>query len=211
MGNLVVLRGGYGGELNQLLSGSILKSVTTREGTDFITELEIGDGSFALASAHVSQVFPQGTSELNILEAAIEQLQAEGISVSDDYDKSDFNNKLQRSVSVSSPAKDVLIEYATKNGYSWSIQDSQLQLLKITKGKSEPAFLLTPATGLIGSPKQNFNAVSFNTLIIADLTVGAKVLIQTSTIDAAFVVLKINLRGDTHGNEWSASCEGLVL
>jgi hypothetical protein len=211
VGNVLVLRGGYGNENKQLLTGSILKSETTDEGVDIVTSLEIGDGAIALASAHVSQVFPKGNTELNILEAAVASLKDEGISLASNFDTTPFETKLPRAVSVSEDAKSVLTEYTQKRGYTWSVQDSQLQILKLDKGTTEPAIKLGPQTGLIGTPVTSFSNISFKTLLISELAVGRKVVIDLPTVTGNFVVLKLNGRGDNYGGEFGFTCEGLVL
>ena len=211
VGNLVRLRAGYGDNINEVLVGSVLKSDTVREGTEIVTTLEIGDGAFALASAHVSQVFTQGTTEQTILQAAIDVIKEQGISVSEDYDKSVFSSSIPRAVTIAAPAKEVLNEYTQKNQMTWSIQDGQLRILKLATGSVEAAVLLTPKTGLIGSPRKSFDAISFQTLLIPELKIGRKVRIETSTVEGNFVVLRMNLRGDTFGGDWGIACEGLIL
>ena len=209
--NVVNVIAGYGEDINPVLTGTILKTETERETADIVTEIQIGDGALALANAQVNKVFPKNNTELDIIREAILQLQNQGVGLNNDFNEDDFKVKLPRAVTVSDTAKAVLSEYTSKRQYRWSIQDSQLLLLKYSDGTSEDAFRLAPETGLIGTPKTSFNNITFNTLLLPGLSVGRKVVLEGTKSDAAYVILKLNGRGDNFGNEFGYSCEAQIL
>lgn len=209
VGNSILLKAGYNGENLDAISGKMLKAVTYKSGADIITELEIGDGVFALAGAYVSKVFNQYSTHIDILEETFGAFKSKGVDINYDFDASAFSGILERATTISEPAKDVLDKITKDNGFTWSIQNNELKLLKLDVGSSDSTYILTPTSGLIGSPRKAFTHIAFNILMLPNLKVGSNVEIDSPNTQGTFIIQKMNGVGDTHGGEWGYSCEGL--
>lgn len=210
-GNLVIVKAGYQGNNFEVLSGSVLKAPTVRQGTEILTTVDIGDGAYALIDAQVSQIYPAGTQDIVILKDAIKSLQDQGISVGD-YDETLVDKRITREYMVSGTAQEIISKYATKYGLTWSIQDSQLEFLKVGGTVNvNSAVLLTPSTGLIGSPQVEFTNISFNTLLIPKLKIGTLVSIETPIVKTLATIKRMEIELDNYGSAWGYSCQADIV
>ena len=210
-GNLVLVKAGYQGNNFQVLSGSVLKAPTVREGTEIVTTVDIGDGAYALADAYVSQVYPAGTPDILILQDAITSLQEQGVSVGA-YDASSIDRRTKRATTISGSAKEVISQYASKYGLTWSIQDSQLEFLKVGGAVNlTSAVLLSPNTGLLGSPQVEFTNITFNTLLIPSLKIGTLVSIESTITKTLAVIKQMDIELDNYGSAWGYSCQADIV
>lgn len=208
--NAVVLRAGYVGNVEDVLGGAILKSITVKDGAEYTTEIEIGDAVFALAETHLNKVFDKNTKEIEIIDAALNALKEKGVDLNMDFDSSAFQTPIPRAITLSMPAKEVLNTYIGKRDFTWSVQNNELRIFKLDVGNSKNIYKLTPETGLIGSPVKAFNHISFKTLLLPNLKVGDKVLIESPNTNARYAIMSMDGKGDTHGDSWGYNCEGLL-
>lgn len=94
-------------------------------------------------------------------------------------------------------------------GLEWSIQNGALQILPIGASLSGQAIVLSPASGLIGSPtKEQRGRVKFRSLINPEIVPGKQVQLQSRIVSGAYRVDKCSWSGDTEGQEWYVDGEG---
>jgi hypothetical protein len=71
-------------------------------------------------------------------------------------------------------------------GLTWSVQDGAIQILGADEVTQEKALQLGPSSGLLGSPKRiDKGLVSFQCMMIADIAVGRKVVLESDSIKGA--------------------------
>ena len=99
-------------------------------------------------------------------------------------------------------------------GYNWSVQDGKLQMLKESDLRSDQAALINIDSGLIGVPTlaapQNAGGkptLSLQCLLYPRLSPGAKLVLESRSINGTFKIQSVNHAGDTHGTEWTTSVE----
>jgi hypothetical protein len=100
----------------------------------------------------------------------------------------------------------------TSAGLSWSIQDGAIQILAPGQTLQGDSALLTPATGLIGSPSRKVDAgketISARSLLRGDIVPGARVEVRSDGFAAVVRAVKVRHSGDTHGQDWITEIEG---
>jgi hypothetical protein len=120
--------------------------------------------------------------------------------------------KEKTGTTVSGKTSSALEELLKKRGYTVSIQDDEIQVLKVDGSNEDEIALITPATGLIGAPVKVDKGIEFEALIQAGkMRPGARVKIEAADlnrINAEITIKTISFRGDTHGGEWTAGVYG---
>lgn len=156
--NVLILKAGYKQDVGELtiFTGTVTRAITKRENADFVTELEMSDGGLEYRDTKTSFSFAPGVTGQQVLTniaatfglpirplpAEIAQKQySEGFAF------------VGRSREAMAKACDYL-------GLEWSIQNRELQILKKGKAVAQQAFVLSPETGLIGSPESEHKTLS---------------------------------------------------
>lgn len=126
--------------------------------------------------------------------------------------------------------KDEMRDFAQTNDMVWSIQNGQLTLIPRSSYIPGNTIIISPSTGLIGSPEQIQNGVSLRVLLNPQIAIGQAIQITGATINpfrftpgftAATVTANLTTRltnklnaeglyyvmvaehsGDTRGNDW---------
>jgi hypothetical protein len=95
------------------------------------------------------------------------------------------------------------------------IQDKKWVVTKRGKPLQTTAVLLSPATGLIGSPEKTRlhkrTIVKVKSLLIPGLLPKRMVNIKSALVSGTFVIYKGQYKGDTNGNDWYADLECIAV
>lgn len=210
----VLLEAGYETGFGQIFAGDVTRAYISRQGADWVVTVECGDGAEALRSAHVDKSYAPGTDYQNIIRDVAQSLVDQGKIVIGSI-LGTRSEKTQTGLSVSGQSQAVLDDLTKKQGLEWSIQDETLQILPRDKDIGRTAVLLTPDTGLIGSPirreVEGGAGVEFKALLVPDIFPGRLVRIESRQLDGLFKVRKAAYSGDTHGQNWYVSGTGVAL
>lgn len=227
----VILKAGYEDLTSQIFAGVVKRLEHRREGTEIVTELECKDGGIDLLVPELRRSYASGTNKRRIIEDIIGampntdrgQLAAAGIA-----------GAISGRMSFSCSCKRALDRLARAWDFEWSIQDGVLNALD-SDGTLEPkelALVISPKTGLIGSPtrtgrdKLGFKAgkakkgkaaanaarkaavgAKFKALMLPTLRPGSYVLLESEFLEGAFRVESLTHNGDTHGDDWTTEVE----
>ncbi len=194
-----------------IFRGSLREVTNLREGADWLTRISSGDGDEARKSP-VSFSLGPGAS----FEAATKKvIQGMGVGVGNalqsikDGKFADASNQFVNGLTVHGNSAEELERLLKSAGMDYSIQNGDLQVLPEGKALNTSAVLLTPATGLIGSPERGDKGrLKFRSLMNAQIFPGRKVKIQTENLDNVFRVERAVYIGQTRGNDWYVDCEG---
>ena len=152
IGNVMVLRAGYAEDTgaSTIFSGNVTRALTVREGPDWVTELEMEDGFLEFRDSKVSLSFAKGATTGQVIDALAKKF---GLVV----------RPLPTDVALKQYAagfafvgrvRDAMDKACNHSGLEWSIQNRQIQIIKKGGIFRKQAYLLTPDTGMIGSPMQ---------------------------------------------------------
>lgn len=215
-----------------IFRGDVVKSQTVKNGDDYITTIENGDGLAAYQGSQFNQSFSAGASAQDIVGSIIGSFTGVGQG-----EVSGVEGQYLSGSTFSGTSKDAMDQVTAKTNTEWSIQNGLMQVVPINKHTKKPAILLQSVykgddqdrldehgnprnTGLIDSPslsgfshskEKKFHGVEFKSLLQAGLEPGRRVLISAKNVKGAFVVKKVTHDGDTVSGPWFSECEGIAI
>lgn len=184
---------GYPGQLELIFRGDLRHAASTKDGGTWTTKIEGDDGGRSVLSARVNQAFPPGAT---VAQVAIACAKAMGVGVGN---LPDVASQLRTRAGVTYPngtaisgqAPEELQGILASCGYTYSIQNGVIQVLKAGKALRGQAVLLTESTGLVSTPTVSPKGiVSAIGLIQPGLYPGAMVKIRSSTATGQYKIIQ---------------------
>lgn len=229
-GATVILEAGYGNILTDpiiptdtktqiqptialIFKGDIGKSKTLKQGPDWVTTIETGDGLDAYQNAKFSGSFGPGTDAGGIMGSVIG---ATGLGQGDIQTGS---GQYVNGFSFSGMARDAMDMLTGKTNTEWSIQDGKVQVVPINSATREVGILIDTNSGLVGSPHMtSFNnpnqpkssGCEFVSLLQPGLKPGRRVQIKSLKVNGNFIVRKVKHNGDTRTGPWYSEVEAIA-
>ena len=209
-GSIVRLYAGYNEEIKLIAQSQITTATPIYEGVDIILNLECLDGVESIRKTKVSISFQAGSTVKQVLNALVEYLQIP-LKVAPDVD---LNKKFNNGYSFAGGVGTALDEVTDRAFAKWAMQDGTLLIIGQSGTTNANAVLLTPDTGMIGTPMPIEDTV--NSLEVGEIRRGWKVksllqgdinpadiiAIESKFVKGQFVIESVEHKGDTHSNEW---------
>lgn len=150
IGNVLILKAGYAEDVGAttIFSGNVTRSLTVREGPDWITELELQDGFMEFRDAKVSLAFGKGATVSQVLSAISKKFGLPVRPLPADVAKKQY----PAGFAFVGRVRDAMDKVCEYGGLEWSIQNREIQVIKKGGVFKQKAYLLSPDTGLMGSP-----------------------------------------------------------
>lgn len=207
----IVLQAGYEDRVAVLFDGNVTVAARTRDGADFTTTLEAGDGDKAYAYAVVSQSLASGYSQTDVAQAAADAMGGKGTRGAD-VAAVDADTKFPRGRVIFRSARDAARDIARSSECQWSIQDGKVIFCRTKKtlGESQ-GFLLSAASGMIGSPVVDKDGVTVRCCLNPAIKIYDPIRIESRYVSGVFKVLTVKHTGDTHGAEWTTEIKCAAL
>lgn len=218
----VTLDAGYPDTVARIFTGKASKVSHVRAGGDWITKIICGDGEHEIRSFRISESMGPGSTVVDILKKAAGAMNVREGNLLTELGKGDFAKGLfdaSNGKVLNGLASNELDKVLKSIGYTWSIQDGALQLLKPGTATTQPTILLDSGSGLIGSPeygetgKDKHLILKAKCLLNPGLVPGRKLQLKSETKDGYFVVSKVVFTGDSigGGSPWYSELELLKL
>lgn len=216
----VILVAGHAGATQVIFSGLARTIDHVREGADWVTHIQSGDGEQALSQFGASSFGP-GAGLADVVEELTKQM---GVSAGDalaQLRRGDFaggsKTFLQGFTSAGRAVLD--LDKALKSaGIEWSIQDGALQLTDPGKATQERAFVLSADSGLIGSPAHGAPGkngepplLKAKCLLNGAIRPARTISLQAIARQGFYRVETVEHAGDTHGQDWTSDIEASAL
>lgn len=210
------LEAGYRENNSQLFLGEIRSVYTTVDNTDKKTKLSCGDSEEEIQKSRCAVTFgaqvPIDTAlrsifdTLNLnkgnLDAAISRLKQRGISELYPKGAAFYGNSWR-----------ILQDFARSAQLEISIQDGHLLVLDLGATMQGKAVLLSPATGLLGSPTIDADGtVNAVCLIEPNIVPGRVVVFDSESVQGSYRVYHLEANGEKRGDTWNYNlvCQPLV-
>jgi hypothetical protein len=150
IGNVMVLKAGYSEDIGAqtIFSGNITRTLTVREGPDWVTELEMQDGFMEFRDAKISLSFAKGATVQQVVTAISKKFGLPVRPLPTDIAKKQY----PAGFAFVGRVRDAMDKVCENGGLEWSIQNREIQIIKKGGVFKQKAYLLSPDTGLIGSP-----------------------------------------------------------
>lgn len=204
---------GYRDGLEVLAIADVTRKRIRRAGTEIISEIECEDGARLLRDRKINLSFAAGTPVERVLARIAEELavgvRETGVVVAGEY---------LEGVSFSGPVGEVLDKVTGKAGVTWSIQDGMLQILDRVAESQDRGMLITPETGLLGSPErieeedritERRRGVGYRirTLLRPKARPGERLVLRAADVDEVLRIDSLEHTGDTRGETWVTEIE----
>lgn len=201
---------GYRGSESLIFRGDLRKAVPMRDGTDWIVKVTAGDGEHAIRTARVSRSFAPGTT----VQAVVQHIaEAMGVGIGNaatalrGASLGALGDTLPEGTVLHGSASAELTRLCESARKTWSIQDGNLQILDLGGALARTAILLSPDTGMVGTPEVvNRRVITVTALLQPGLTPGQQVAVQSDALltTAPWRITEAEYSGDTHGKDWYA-------
>jgi hypothetical protein len=206
----VVLEAGYVAGIKTIFSGRLeLASSNKRgrhnhhhQGPDWVTKVKGFDG-IRENLVVLSKSFGPKTSE----SAVINEIAREMGSTVGTIKGLDKHKNYAHGRQISGSASAELDSICRTHNCRWSIQDGVLHILPYGEALDSTAFLLTPSTGLVGSPELTERGVKVTSLLLGGINPGKLVQLKTADVNGLYIVETLVHRGDTHYQDWYTEME----
>jgi hypothetical protein len=220
-GMRVIVQAGYtNGAYGKIYDGEVFQPLFDRENvTDYKLTLHCIDGDSSMHGNFVSYCASRGYDQRTVL-SAIAAHSRNPIPMGT-ITPGLKTTKAPRGKTVFGDPRDVFRKVSQDNNANFYMNDGQLEVMKITDVPQGQAVVISPATGLVGTPQQIDYGFSFRCLLnpnikitnpcmmvkIDNSSIRQEKIIQgqpVSMLDADMVGIVIGVRyiGDTRGNDW---------
>lgn len=172
------------------------------EGVDLVTTVEVADGDNRYRNSRLDKGYPPNVRLKDVFTDLATSMGL-GTGVTIGVPEKNYANGL----SLSGLSRDHLNVLTRSNNLEWSIQDETLQIIPQGVGTSDAPILISPETGLVGSPTKTTNGVEFDSLIQPALRPGRRVQIESRLVKGIFKLRKVTHEGDSQRGDFLSKCE----
>lgn len=201
-------------ELHKVFQGSVMSSISQKNGSDILTKLTCLQGYGAAIKSVASITYASGTS----VKTAIKDLASKlpGISVSEANLKEVTGTFGRGGWSFAGSTKDALTELANEYGFSWTIEDGAIRAIG-DKAKFEGVVVLDGTEGglilivpTLQGPMQIQMGVKIKALYVPGVAPGATVRVRSSidkSLDGDYRIHTASITLDTFADSWLMDLE----
>jgi hypothetical protein len=215
----ITLEAGYqppggGDNIGILFKGQIRDVEHRREGPDIVTYLSNGEGDKAFRKATISKTYPAGTEVKEVVEDVYKELEKEGIDRGEWKFPEDLP-KFRRPYAAVGSAKREMDVLSRGFGFYWSIQNGVCEIIP-RDGKIGTVVLISPETGLVGTPTITDNGVRAVALLNPEIRPNRPVRIQSHTLemnaqDGEYRVSEARYTGDNREGDFFVAITGEAI
>lgn len=207
----VILKAGYVDRHGIICAGHLKRVEHSRQGASVLTHLEIKDGGKDLYRVRFNRSYKAGVSKVGVIQDLVAALPNVALGT---IAASALQGNTPSRLALNGLARVQLDKLARSWGFEWSVQNGTAQFLDPTGAiaSTEPITVLSPTTGLIGSPARTQKGCTFECLLDSTMHPGSKVQIQSALVNGFFKVQSLTQQGDTHAAAgWINSGEAIRL
>jgi len=207
----ITLKAGYippgdSGNVGVIFKGDVRDVEHQRDGADIVTIISCGDGQKALLRSNISKTFPKGTPTKDVVEELYKQMEKEGIDRGEWKFPENMPKETKRPYSMCGSCRRELDTLGRSNKFYWSLQN---ETLEIVPGDSYigGVVLLTPETGMIGTPAITDNGVRVSALLNPEIRPNRRIQIKSQTLemnaaDGMYRVSEVTYSGDNRDGDF---------
>lgn len=215
----LILEAGYVDTIAMLFKGHAHHCTSERQDAGWKTTIEALDGTQAL-SGIVSAALAPGAKPGQVIAKVLDQLGVPAQRAKTRALSGAFDGTIGTYIngfSMLGSAKDVLDRLGRALGFDWYFENGTLEILLPNETAPEEAPLLSPASGLIGSPSHVYDkakkavVTKAKSVLNPRLRVGRRLMIQSAELSGVFKIINTKHVGDTHGDSWASEVEAVAV
>ena len=229
-GMQVIVEAGYEkGQYGPIFNGQIFQPIRVRENfVDYKLTLHCIDGYEKLSNNLINQTIGANSSAADRLKILSEK---SDVPIPLSYVIRDLKlDRLPRGKTFFGEPKRYFSQIADDNNAAWYMIDGKMAVSRITDVSADEALVITPTTGLVGTPQQIQDGMAFRCLLNPSITISPDKPLMHVKIDQSQVrIQKVQIRqlqtqldqnmvckvigvtyiGDTRGNDWYCDVIGV--
>jgi hypothetical protein len=206
----VQIDAGYVGHTSTIFLGELRSAQSVTDGPDIVTELNTGDGDTATQLQRINQSFASGSTPLQVVQALLMQMGVGNgnLAAVQSILTGAQGSLFQKGLVMKGNAAYHLNKICNSVGIEFSIQGGQAQFLPLGQPVAGSAYVLSPSSGLVGTPTVDTAGImSCVTFILPGLIPGAPLSIDSMFVQGNFRIVSVEYSGETFGNDWYAKIE----
>lgn len=204
----LLLFAGYDDAAGLIFVGDITKAKSEMRNGDRVTTIESGDGINALRDSRHNKSYAPGQQASEVMGdlagSMADKLGMDGEQLSGSVAEQasgaieGVTGEFTRGTSVSGNAADSMTRVARANRLDWYIVDGEIRVVPQDGPDDEEAFVISPDTGLIGSPQwTDEERLEVKTLLQPDIRPRSTVRVESREFSGFFLVRSVNHKGDS--------------
>lgn len=202
-GARVILQAGYGETIEQIAQGDVRHTPSAHDVVDWVTPVELDDGGRGFGFGHISESFAGKTPAGQVLLRVAREL---GVGLGNAPQVAavlDRTAQYEHGIVLTGRASAAMEKVTSAWGYTWSIQDGQLQIV-LEGDPLADIVVLSPSSGLLGTPefgtakaKGGRPVMKLRSLLQGRIKPGVKILLESEAHNGLFRAEKVVHTGDT--------------
>lgn len=220
----ITLEAGYLDNVGAIFIGKVRSIDNVRSGTEWTTRVQAADGLGA-SKATLHETLAPNTQVGAAIQRMAEQLGKKAkVSVKAALaraakgDLAGAGKTFAKGLTIEGNILERLDGMGKEHGFEVSVQDEELLILKPGETATHRAVVLSPSTGLVGSPERIRDEkrpkdviVKLRAFMIPALIPGGLVELESDVISGRFRATEVSYQGDTHGPAWHTEIEAVAV
>jgi len=210
---------GYDGNLARIFDGDVRWAENRRDGAEWVTSFQLGDGDRSYRFSRVAISLGPGTTMLQALRKVADAMGLDVPTAAAEF--SQLAKQYTSGVVLSGAGHRELSRITDRAGLGWSVQDGRLQLLDKDGYRSEPAMTISEDTGMVGMPalgpppdKSTQPVLTVSKVIdpTRPIVPGSIIVVESKAlkhVNGTYRVNRCTHRGDTHEGDWVTEIEAV--
>jgi hypothetical protein len=211
----VTLQAGYEDAVSTIFTGDVRTFSHEKDGTEWVTKIQAGDGAGAFQFARVANSFRPGVRILDVIMATVKALGIDPGTTQATL-APHVTGQYSAGYSQHAAASTELTRLLKAHGFEWSIQDGRLEVLKPTAALPGTVPVIESGSGLVGTPelgspaeKTKPQTLKVKALLMPELRPGQLFQLNSIAHRGAYKCRKVTHSGDTHGGDWQTEIEAV--
>lgn len=191
--------------------------------TDYVLTLACIDGDQPLMFNYIAKSVNRGLNQRRIVETACQdgKIPIPVTQISDTLSE----QELPRGKVFFGRPSDYIEDVCRGNNATFFMEDGAINVYKLTDVAADEALVISPETGLIGTPTQTTDGLKFTVLLNPSIHIRTRIKIKNSEVveqtqlpgqaqrplddDWIYQCIELTHRGDTRGNTWYTDIIGV--
>jgi hypothetical protein len=207
---------GGDGNVGIIFRGAVRDVEHSREGPNIKTTISCGDGAKAIRKATISKSYQKGSKVTDVIEDIYKQMEKQGVDRGEWNFPDDLKGKtFDRPYAACGLCSDEMDTLSRSHGFYWSSQNETLEIVP-GDGFIGGVMLITPETGMIGTPTITDNGVRVSALLNPEVRPNRRVQVKSQTLemnaaDGMYRVSEVTFSGDngTGSFQMDLECEAI--
>jgi len=206
---------GYGGDTGMLFLGDISKVLNKKDKAEDVCRIEAGDGERSLSDSHVDISLGPGSTNRQAFQRIKDALGMTSTAMTE------FREiKYNRGYHFSGQARKAMNQILRDVGYTWSVQNGEIQVVPENESTGEVAVVLQASTGLLEYPQKGTSTESddagydwsFKSLLNKEIIPGRLVNLVSPICGSAWIrVSRAVFDFDSQEGDFSTTAEGFLV